>query len=389
MIHRILIEILVIIVLSDFYFDRHYLRHRFKKHPWHRLWWWLPAIAMTGYTIGLASLKTFAPKDIMWLEIYLALYGIFVAPKAIIALCSFVGSLVCKATHSHRNYGNLVGIVLSLFALYVYFYGTSAGFRKLSVNHIDLYFNDLPDAFDGYRIAQFSDLHIGTYRDGRRKTLQRDIDSLNAQHADMIVFTGDLQNIEPAEAVPFTGLLSSLKARDGVYSVLGNHDYSMYIDAPAAVKRANERALQQWERRLGWRLLMNGHETIHRGGDSIVVAGEENDGKPPFPQRGDLQKTLHGVDGDAFVVLLQHDPTAWRRDILPNSNVQLTLSGHTHGGQMSILGWRPTQLTYTEDYGVYTEGSRVLYVSCGMGALIPFRFNMPAEIAIITLHKKQ
>lgn len=387
MIHRIFIEILITILLSDLYFDRHYLRHRFKKHPWHRLWWWLPALVMTGYTIGLASLKTFAPKDIVWLEVYLALYGAFVAPKAIIAICSFVGLVVCRLTQSRRNYGNLVGILLSLVALYVYFYGTSVGFRKVRVKHIEVCMRDLPPAFDGYRIVQFSDAHVGTYRDGRRKTLQRDIDSINAQHADMIVFTGDLQNILPDEVRPFRRLLASLKARDGVYSVLGNHDYSMYVEAPEAVKRANERELQQMERQMGWCLLMNEHVVVRRGQDSIVIAGEENDGRAPFPQRADLQRTLQGVGGDAFVVLLQHDPTAWRRDILPNSNVQLTLSGHTHGGQISLFGWRPTRFTYQEDYGLYDEGGRKLYVSCGMGALIPFRFNMPAEIAVITLRR--
>lgn len=387
MIHRILFEILFIIILSDVYFDRHYLRHKLAGKPWRRLLWWLPAMVMTAWTIGLASLKTFAPKDIFWLELYLALFGIFVAPKAIVALCSFIGAFVRRLCHVRYNYGNAVGVVLSVFALYVYFYGTSEGFRKLRVHNVDVYSPDLPAAFDGYRIAQFSDAHVGTYRDRRTGTLRRAVDSINAQRADMVVFTGDLENILPDEVEPFRRLLSSLKAKDGVWSVLGNHDYSMYVDAPEAQKAAYERQLQQTERRMGWRLLMNEHAIVRRGSDSIVIAGEENDGRPPFPQKADLRKTLAGVAPGAFVVLLQHDPSAWRRDILPHSQVQLTLSGHTHGGQISIFGHRPTQLSYPEDYGLYTEGERSLYISCGIGALIPFRFNMPGEIAVITLHR--
>ena len=130
---------------------------------------------------------------------------------------------------------------------------------------------------------------------------------------------------------------------------------------------------------------MNESRVVRRGADSIVIAGAENDGRPPFPSRIDMKRMLTGVTDSAFVVVLQHDPSSWRRTILPQSNAMLTLSGHTHGGQLSIFGFRPTQLTGREDCGIYREGDRVLNVSTGVGGFIPFRFGMPPEVVELTL----
>lgn len=389
MIARIFIPIILAIVLPDLYFDLHYLRRSSWRIWWKRLLWWLPSIGLLGYTVALASIRNFAPDDLFWLNLYLFLVGSIVIPKAIFAFCSGLGLLYCRLTHTRNNWGNLVAPPLCLFSLYILIYGSTLGFRKLEVRHIDIYSRELPKAFDGYRIAQFTDAHVGTLTDNRYKMLTRVIDSLNAQNADAIVFTGDLQNMQPSELYPVQDLLKSLHAKDGVFSVLGNHDYSQYIKADPAVKAANEREVISRERQFGWTVLLNEHHTIRRGKDSLVIAGEENDGLPPFPDRGDINKTLEGISPSAYVVMLQHDPSAWRRSILPKSQVQLTLSGHTHGGQIQLFGLRPTMLTSKEDYGLYLDGNRALYVSAGIGGLIPFRFGIPGEIAVITLHKLQ
>ncbi len=205
----------------------------------------------------------------------------------------------------------------------------------------------------------------------------------------MIVFTGDLQNMHPQEIYPHRELLRSLKAKDGVFSILGNHDYADYIKGDAATKAANEKETIRLERGLGWDLLLNEYRAVHRGKDSVVIAGEENDGKKPFPAKGDIKKTLAGVKEGAYIIMLQHDPTAWRRSILPNSKAQLTLSGHTHAGQFRIFGWSPSKLTYSEWCGLYFEGTRALYISSGLGGFIPFRFGVSGEIAVITLHKSK
>ena len=148
---------------------------------------------------------------------------------------------------------------------------------------------------------------------------------------------------------------------------------------------------------MNWDLLLNEHRIIRQGRDSIALVGVENDGKPPFPERGDLKKALAGIPGygqgndstHMFKVLLSHDPTHWRRKVLPQTDIQLTLSGHTHGMQFMLFGWSPSKFFYPEWKYMYHEGERGLYVSLGIGgALIPFRFGAWPEINVITLHNK-
>lgn len=351
--------------------------------------WWMPALLMLIYTIMMSTVQNFIPDNPAWIDNYLLLLGLLVMPKVVFTICSMVGLAYCRVFKKRRNWGNLLGLIFSLVLIYILIYGATIGFRKLKVNHVHITFKDLPPAFDGYRIVHWTDAHVGTYMNSRRPILERAVDSIRAQQADMVVFTGDLQNLQPSELYPFQQLFSSIKAKDGVYSVLGNHDYSEYINDTDAIKIANEREMVARQRQYGWTLLLNEHRAIHRGKDSIVIAGTENDGLPPHPSRGDTKKAMQGVGSNAFVVMLQHDPAAWRRSILPHSHAQLTLSGHTHGGQVSLLGLRPTRFKYTEDCGLYRHANRAIYVSAGLGGLIPFRFGVPGEIAVITLHRQK
>ena len=389
MIARIFIFLLFLIILPDVYLDLHYLRKKNNYTWWKRLLWWLPALLMLAYTIKMAVEPNFIPDNPAWIDNYLLLLCLLIVPKAMFSICSVIGLFLCRLRKKRRNWGNLVGLVLSLILIYIFVYGSTFGIRKLNVKHVDVTFKDLPASFDGYRIVHWSDAHVGSYLKSRRPILERAVDSIRAQQADMVVFTGDLQNIQPSELYPFIGLFRSIKAKDGVYSVLGNHDYSGYIHADAAVKVANERETISRQRQCGWTVLLNENRPIYRGSDSIVIAGGENDGLPPHPMRGDIHQTLRGVGDDAFVVMLQHDPSAWRRHILPESKAQLTLSGHTHGGQISVLGIRPSKFKYPEDWGLYHEGDRFLYVTAGLGGLVPFRFGVPAEIVVITLHRQK
>lgn len=389
MIARIFIQLLIMIVLPYLYIDTHYLRHFKKITWWERLLWWLPCIIMVGYTLGLVSIKNFAPDDLSWLNVYLFLVGLLIIPVALFSLFSLMGWGYCVLAHRRKNWGNYIGYVSGAITIYILIYGSTIGFRKLNVRHLDFYSDELPAAFDGYRIVQWSDVHVGSYTGSRNKILQRAIDSINAQKADMIVFTGDLQNMQPKEIYPHLSQFSSLHAKDGVYSILGNHDYSNYIKADDAERDANLRQTENLERKSGWILLLNEHRFIHRGQDSLVIAGEENDGLPPFPSKGDIKKTLKGVSPSAFVVMLQHDPTAWRRHILPGSHAQLTLSGHTHAMQFEILGRSPASMVYREWGGIYYEGKRAINVSVGLGGFVPFRFGATGEIVVITLHKSK
>lgn len=387
MIARIIIPILLAIVLPDIYIDMHYWRHHKGYTWWRRLLWWLPSVLMVAYSIAIASTRNFVPDEMMFINVYMMLVGLVVMPKMLFALCSGIGYLVCRYTHRRCNYGNIIWLPFAAGAIYIIMYGFIVGFGKLEVKHLDLYFDDLPEAFDGYRIVHFSDAHVGSFQYDKKSILQRDIDSINAQKADMVVFTGDIQNMQPDELLPVMPLLSKVKAKDGVYSVLGNHDYSIYIDATEDVKKANIKATVDREQQMGWTVLRNDNRVIRRNADSLVIAGEENGGRKPSPKFADLEKSLHGVGKGAFIVMLQHDPNVWQEKIVPDGRAQLTLSGHTHAGQVSVFGLRFTQLTAHNDYGLYNQGRQQLYVTSGLGGVVAMRFGATAEIAVITLHK--
>lgn len=387
MIARIIIPILLAIVLPDIYIDMHYWRHHKGYTWWCRLLWWLPSVLMVAYSIAIASTRNFVPDEMMFINVYMMLVGLVVMPKMLFALCSGIGYLVCKYTHSRCNYGNIIWLPFAAGAIYIIMYGFIVGFGKLEVKHLDLYFDDLPEAFEGYRIVHFSDAHVGSFQYDKMSILQRDIDSINAQKADMVVFTGDIQNMQPDELLPVMPLLSKVKAKDGVYSVLGNHDYSIYINATEDVKKANIKATVDREQQMGWTVLRNDNRVIRRNADSLVIAGEENGGRKPSPKLADLEKSLNGVGKGAFIVMLQHDPNVWQEKIVPDGRVQLTLSGHTHAGQVSVFGLRFTQLTAHNDYGLYNQGRQQLYVTSGLGGVVAMRFGATAEIAVITLHK--
>ena len=308
------------------------------------------------------------------------LMGLVVVPLVV--------ALICRWLLPRKYYLKVIS-VLTLLIWGLVGYGYFVGFEQLEIREIEYACSDLPEAFDGYRIVHFSDAHIGTYTGSRQWLLQRAVDTINALRPDIVLFTGDLQNVYPDELDVQVPILSQLKAHDGVMSVLGNHDYAVYQDCDESQKQRNNKHTIQSERKMGWTLLLNENRIIRRDSDSIVIAGMENWGKMKrMPRRGDVKKSLTGISDSAFVVMMQHDPTCWREKILPECKAQLTLSGHTHGGQVSLLGLSPASLSYDEWGGVYEQDSRTLIVSTGLGALIPFRLGMPGEIVVITLRKK-
>ena len=389
MIARIVIYLILIIVLSDLYIDMHYFRKRYPIAWWQRLLWWLPSIGMVIYTCAMASIRDFAPHNLTWLNTYMFLLGLLVGPKAIFALTSFLGSIIRKyIIRTNRNWGHYIGILLGCFAVGTFIYGLTYGVSNIQVKHVDLYFKDLPKSFDGYRIVHVSDLHLGTFNGWRSKILKAEMDSIEKQKANLICFTGDLQNIRPEEVEKMASVIR--QPMKGTISVLGNHDYTEYIKGDAKEKAAEEvRLINAEEKILKWTLLRNQNtEITSPTKESIYVCGTENDGRPPFPNYSNYRKAMQGIGPNSFVIMLQHDPSAWKRSILPKTTAQLTLSGHTHGGQMQIFGWRPTSIRQQEDYGLYEQNGRYLYITAGLGGLVPFRLNMPNEIAVITLHVK-
>jgi predicted MPP superfamily phosphohydrolase len=381
---------ILLIIIPDLYFDFHYWRRKYSLGQ--RFCRWLPTIGLVVYTIYLMYEKNFIPDNPNILYIYLLLLGLIAIPKLVYMLCSITGLTFSKlihrksSKHPAKNYGNLIGLVCVPVIWYIVLYGSFIGFNKVEVNRQTFTSPDLPKAFDGYKVVLFSDAHVGSYTARNEHVLKKAIELINAQHPDMIVYTGDIQNTQPQDIYRHMDVLSSLRAKDGIYSILGNHDYGDYICGNTAKKVANMRETMSLEKQMGWTLLMNEHRYIDRGKSHIIIAGMENDGDGiRFPQKGNIKKALKGINDDDFILMLEHDPSSWRRRIIPDGRAQLTLSGHTHKMQFALFDWCPMSLTGKEVNGWYTEDEQSLFVTAGLGGLIPFRFGATGEIAVITL----
>ncbi len=283
-----------------------------------------------------------------------------------------------------------LGVAAIPFASLIY--GMYRGKYRYRVLDYTLEFDDLPEEFDGYRITQISDIHSGSFDDAQK--IAYGIDLINEQESDVILFTGDLVNNFAFEMKDWTGLFSKLKAKDGVFSVLGNHDYGDYAEwSSQEEKSQNLEDLKNLQGNMGWKLLLNEHVFLERGNSRIALVGVENWGAG-FKQAGDIDKATTGLTAADFKVVMSHDPTYWSERLKNDSkNYQLTLSGHTHGMQFGIeipgfIRWSPVQYRYENWAGIYKEDSRVLNVNRGFGYLgYPGRVGIWPEVTVITLKK--
>ena len=340
------------------------------------------AVAVTPLSEATTPNSTFVTGQYM-------LYTFFaiVAPKALGMLVYGIGRLI------RQQWMTICAFIVAALVFGVMWWGAVVTPGKLEVKEVELAFDRLPDAFDGYRIVQWSDAHLGTYN-GRTAIVERQVKAINDLHPDMICFTGDLVSRKTDEALPYRDLLASLHATDGVYSVLGNHDYDNYVrwDDENA-KAADCKALCDLQCEAGWKLLNDDYANIKRGNEQIVLIGTENFGDHPFEKRGNLAKAYSGLNDGNFKILLQHNPYAWRANTLTNSNIDLMLAGHTHAWQLMLqIGdwrWSPACLRYPEWGGAYHEGERWLYVNIGTGMVgTPMRIGATPEITVITLRKR-
>lgn len=263
-------------------------------------------------------------------------------------------------------------------------FGFIEGWKRLELKHITFTSPDLPPYFDGYRLVQITDFHLGSFPPGN-DFVQKVVDATNNEEPDMILFTGDLVNNQASEVEPYLDTLGQLHASDGIYSIWGNHDYCEYGNnhSIGALKR-NRRMLYGYQESLGWHQLMNEHHVVSHGMASIAVIGVENPGQPPFTNRSNLKKAMKGLNPDMFKILLSHDPHHWRREVV-GKKIQLTLAGHTHAGQLKIGKWTPARMAFKEWGGAYRIGEQMLYVSSGIGGSFPFRLGAWPELTVITL----
>lgn len=308
----------------------------------------------------------------------------------ILFVLSWLAGKCARFSVPYRPFGwTAVGLVL--LCILVIAYGNLIGLYRTMVKEVTFAHEQVPAAFDGYRIVQISDLHVSTF-ERHPERLQQTIDKINALQPDLICFTGDLVSMTADEVTPFAEILRSLRAKDGVVSVLGNHDYATYVHSFSNAQKALavNRLIETERNILGWNLLLNESKMLVRGNDTLSIMGCENqscggNGISPI-KRGDLARAMSGTAG--FRVLLTHDPTHWRGEVL-GTDIPLTLSGHTHAAQFRIFGWTPARWIYPDSDGLYTEGRQSLYINTGIGCTVPFRVGVPQEITVITLAHKQ
>lgn len=348
---------------------------------WIKILYYLP-ILLTGIAIAVIANEDNQTVKIRHLGIAVTVLVCMQLPKVLFTLCSLLGRLFALFGISMVPF-NFAGILLGGALIGFVLYGIWNIFT-FQVNKVEFVSPKVPEAFNGYKIVHLSDIHIGSWNQNG-KNLEEAVSLINDQHADAIFFTGDLVNNLAEELEPFKAILAKLQAPDGIYSVLGNHDYASYVrcDSAQAIRR-----LITTERAMGWHLLLNEHAIISRNGESIAVIGVENQGRYPFPQLGDLTKASAGTES-MFRILLSHDPTHWRDEVLPKTDIPLTLSGHTHASQIDLSWFSPSKSIYSENSGMYVQGNQSLYVNVGLGyTFFPIRIgDAKPEITVITLKK--
>lgn len=294
---------------------------------------------------------------------------------------------------SRLKFFSQLAVTFTIIPAVGFLYGMVSGAYKYRVHKVKVPSPNLPPEFDGFKIIQLSDIHVGSFVNDAG--LKKAFDLVEGLNADLILFTGDLVNNEASELNGYEEQFKRLKAPHGVYSVLGNHDYGDYVQWPSADEKSqNLEKLKEQQKSFGWRLLMNEHVPIERNGAKIGLLGIENwGGNMRFPRYGKMKEAATGTEHYPFKILMSHDPSHWDMQVLLDyPEVDLTLSGHTHGMQFGIeipgFKWSPVKYIYKNWAGLYRKGQQFLYVNRGLGFLgYPGRLGIWPEITLIELQK--
>lgn len=386
---------LLFIVLINALVDLYIYRSLSKKR---RFWSIIQLVTATIFEIGLVILF-FLPisstadsflRGLMWvIFIYISIY----IPKYIFVIFDLIARIPCLWHKKKLTAVTWTGSVLAVILFFSLWWGALWNRFNIDVKEQTVEMANLPSSFDGFRIVQISDLHVGTYGENTG-FIESLVKKVNGLHPDVVFFTGDIVNRHSDELKPFIAVLSQIKAKYGVFSIKGNHDYGDYYnwDNPEDKKADNER-LALFQKNMGWKLLRNTSEAITKGNDSIIVIGVENIGDPPFHRYGNLRKAYPDLSDANPKILLSHNPAHWVEEIADSPyNIGLTLSGHTHAMQMTLFGWSPVSYRYKTWGGLYSDKSNrhKLYVNIGTGTVgFPARIGATPEITVITLKKAE
>ena len=369
-----------------------------------KIWWEIYAgfsiLILIILTIAISLPRRNASEDISGIMWLLFTVTTVIISQIFYVIFSVLGRIPQIFKGRRINTGLWLGLPGGIIVFIAMWWGALVGRKQIEIVDVSITSPKLPKAFEGYKIAQISDLHVGTW--GNDSTfLSRLVDSVNNQQPDLIIFTGDLVNRQAAELQPFMPTLSRLKAKDGVLSILGNHDYGDYVSWNSRnEKDDNLNKLRTMQGEMGWKLLENEHLKIGKeNGDSIVIIGVGNWGEPPFSKYGDLKKAYpdSALNDSNFKILLSHNPEHWNQEVSKISNIDITFAGHTHAMQMMLkLGgwkWSPSSLKYDQWGGMYTRKNNrgeetSIYVNIGAGEVgFPMRIGANPEITIITLER--
>ena len=374
-----------------------------KRRLWSRIYGALSLLFWTFSIVIVCIPKRDVDYNVLPMMWMLYTWITIFVPKCIYVVFSLLGRTPTIWKGKRLRLGLWAGVPVAVFTFAVLWWSAVVGRRQIEVTQVSVTNPRIPESFAGYRIVQFSDAHVGTW--GTDTTfVSRLVDTVNSLKPDLILFTGDIVNRRTDELKPFLSVLSRLHARDGVMSVLGNHDYGDYIDWPSPeAKEKNMQLMHQWQADMGWELLDNRSRALHCGSDSIMIIGVGNWGEPPFHQYGDLKKA-YPMPGDSlasltdarYKILLTHNPEHWRQVVTRLSNIDFSLAGHTHAMQFIIsLGkwrWSPSEYIYKQWAGLYAakakDGTPMnVYVNIGSGEVgMPYRVGAPAEVTLFILN---
>lgn len=358
-------------------------------------------VKYTQWLLGMIHFLIFGEFIILYIypgnirdEVNYSLYSLFnaimLALFIIDIIMTFFLLLSLLFLQKRSKIFSFMGIIISSGVAPVLFYGTIFGVKDLVINRVDLQFKDLPRSFNNYKIVQISDVHLGNYLYSKELMIKTS-ELISEIDYDLLVFTGDMVNNFSYETKGFEDIFSNMTKDCLSFSILGNHDYGDYTDWESMDSRHNNfNGIVSSHKKMGFKLLRNEHSVIKKNDDSIFVSGVENWGHSPFPQYADLEKTLDSIPEASFIILLSHDPAHWESCIKEWNDIDLTLSGHTHGMQWGI---KPAGIPFSIAWlsrqfwgGLYSYGNSLLYVNTGLGTIgFPWRIDMPAEITVFTL----
>ena len=312
--------------------------------------------------------------------------------RLILKLISTFSMGETKPLATRRKFISQLAIAIAAIPFASFIYGIIQGKYNYKVIKYRLSFDDLPEAFDGYTITQISDIHSGSFTN--KEKIQYGVDLINDQKSDLLLFTGDIVNNKADEMDEWITVFDKLEAKEGKFSILGNHDYGDYMDWKEPEDKVNNfEEVKNIHQKIGFDLLLDEHRYLEKGGQKIALIGVENWGKG-FNQSGDLKKASKEVQQKDFKILMSHDPSHWEYKVKKDDfNYQLTLSGHTHGLQVGIeipgwFKWSPSKYVYKQWAGLYKEFGRYINVNRGFGYhAFPGRVGIWPEITVIELKK--